>query len=167
MTRRVVWWVLVVGLGIAAIAATFVGAWQFSEKNRELPVVADDASKRQAVVEAAKTNTAAILTYKSDTVEQDTKKAADLLTGGFLEYYKQFTSETVIPAAQQNRVSTTATVTRAGVISLTTTRASVLAFVDQTTTSTENPQGKFAGSSVRVGMTLVDGRWLVESFDPV
>ena len=40
-------------------------------------------------------------------------------------------------------------------------------FINQTTTSKENPDGAFAASSVKVGLTKVDGNWLISSFDPV
>ena len=40
-------------------------------------------------------------------------------------------------------------------------------FVNQTTTSKENPDGAFAASSVKVGLKKIDGRWLINTFDPV
>ena len=43
----------------------------------------------------------------------------------------------------------------------------VLVFVNQTTTSKENPDGAFAVSSVKVSLNKVDGTWLISSFDPV
>ena len=45
--------------------------------------------------------------------------------------------------------------------------AEVLLFINQTTTSQENPDGAFAASSVKVGLTKIDGNWLIDSFDPV
>jgi Mce-associated membrane protein len=165
--RRVAWWALVISLGVIAVAATSVGYWQFMVKSREVPVVADEASRRQAIMDVARASTVKILSYNVDTVVQDTQAAAEVTTGDFLTYYKQFTSEVVVPTAQQKRVSTTAAVVQVGVISLTEANASVLVYINQNTTSTENPQGAFAASAVRLGMTLVNGRWLIERFDPV
>jgi Mce-associated membrane protein len=33
--------------------------------------------------------------------------------------------------------------------------------------SKENPDGAYAASSVKVGLTKIDGKWLISSFDPV
>ena len=43
--------------------------------------------------------------------------------------------------------------------------AVVLVFVNQNTTSKENPDG--VASSVKVSLNKVDGTWLISSFDPV
>ena len=45
--------------------------------------------------------------------------------------------------------------------------ANVLLFVNQGTTSKENPDGSFVASSVKVGLKKVDGHWLISTFDPV
>jgi len=45
--------------------------------------------------------------------------------------------------------------------------AVVLVFLNQTTTSTENPDGSFSTSAVKVGLTKVGDAWLISSFDPV
>jgi Mce-associated membrane protein len=45
--------------------------------------------------------------------------------------------------------------------------AVVLLYLNQTTTSKENPDGSFTASSVKVGLTKVDDDWLISSFDPV
>jgi Mce-associated membrane protein len=45
--------------------------------------------------------------------------------------------------------------------------AVVLVFINQNTTSKENPDGAFAASAVKVGMKKIDGAWLISAFDPV
>jgi Mce-associated membrane protein len=45
--------------------------------------------------------------------------------------------------------------------------AVVLLYLNQTTTSKENPDGSFTASSVKVGLTKVGNDWLISSFDPV
>jgi Mce-associated membrane protein len=45
--------------------------------------------------------------------------------------------------------------------------AVVLVFINQNTTSKENPDGAFASSTVKVGMKKIDGTWRISSFDPV
>ena len=45
--------------------------------------------------------------------------------------------------------------------------AVVLVFVNQSTTSKQNPDGSFAASAVKVGLKKINGAWLISSFDPV
>jgi len=71
--------------------------------------------------------------------EQDFANAKSHLTGDFLNYYSQFTHDSAV----------------------------VLVFLNQTTTSRENPNGSFTASSVNVVRTKVDGSWLISAFDPV
>jgi Mce-associated membrane protein len=107
------------------------------------------------------------LSTRCGTLDQDFAAAEAMLTGDFLTYYKQFTSETVRPAAEQKRVITTASVVGAGVESLTSQQAAILAFVNQTTTSQDKPAPTTASSSVRVGLAKVNGIWLINRFDPL
>jgi Mce-associated membrane protein len=163
--RRVAWWALVIGLTVATVAAAALGGWQMLIKNRQLP--ADQPGNRAAVIQAASTGTVKLLSYSPDTVEQDINAATALLTGDFLTYYKRFTSQIVIPAARAKRISTTATVARAGVESLTSQKAEILVFVNQTTTSQEQPSPSTTSSSVRVGLAQEHGTWLIANFNPV
>jgi Mce-associated membrane protein len=73
----------------------------------------------------------------------------------------------VTPAAKDKAVKTTATVAQAGVAELKPDSAVVLVFINQNTTSKENPNGSFTASSVKVGLTKVNDDWLIKSFDPV
>jgi Mce-associated membrane protein len=58
-------------------------------------------------------------------------------------------------------------VVRAAVAELRPNSAMVLVFINQNTTSKENPDGAFAASAVKVGLTKVNDAWLISSFDPV
>ncbi|WP_096371540.1 hypothetical protein [Mycobacterium ulcerans] len=169
---RAAWWVVVLALTAATMMAAALGGWQMLAKNRQLPPVAGPAlvagqpAAREAVLKVAKTNVAKILTYTPQNVEEVASAAERLLTGEFLSYYRKFTGQTVVPTAQREGISTTATVSGAGVESLTSQRASILAFVDQSTTTRDQPSPKRATSSVRVGLTKVQGTWLIDSFKP-
>ncbi len=165
--RWVAWWVLVIALTATTLGAAALGGWQMQVKSRRLPPVADQSAYRAAAVQAATTGTAKMLTYSPDTIEQDVSAATALLTGDFLAYYKQFTSQVVVPAAREKRVTTTASVLQAGVESLTSQRASVLVFVNQTTTSQEQPAPTTTASSVRVGLVKANANWLIDRFDPL
>lgn len=160
-------WAVTIALGLAITAATSVGAWQLTVKNRELPPVADNAGARQAVTDAAKTNVVKVLTYRPETVEQDTSAAAAVTTGDFRAYYIRFARQIVVPTAREKGVTTSATVVRAGVESLTAQKASILVFINQNTTSRDKPTPEAQNSSVRVGMTKLNGTWLIDHFDPV
>ena len=125
------------------------------------PSVAD------AVVKAATTGTVAVLSYKPDTAQNDFAAAKSRLTGDFLTYYDQFTTQVVGPAVTQKGVRTTAAVVQAAVTDLQPDSAAVLLFVNQTTAGGQNPQPSMAASSVNVGLRKVGGNWLISSFDPV
>ena len=165
--RRVAWWALAIALAAATVGAASLGGWQLMVKSRELPPLADQPADRQRAVQAASTGTVKVLSYSADTLEQDFDAASALLTGPFLAQYKRLTSQDVAPAAQQHRVTSSASVVRAGVESLTSQKAAILVFVNQTTTSQAKPQPALTLDSVRVGLANVNGAWLIDSFDPV
>jgi Mce-associated membrane protein len=165
--RRVAWWLLVVALTAGTLAAASVGGWQLLSKSHRQPPVADQPAARQAATQAASTGTVKVLSYSPDTLDQDFEAASAMLTGDFLTYYKQFTSQVVRPAAQQKNVKTTATIQRAGVESLTRDAAVILVFVNQTTTNKDLPSPTTSASTVRVGLAKVKGNWLINRFDPV
>lgn len=152
-------------LAVALLASAGLAAWLYTTQFR--PDQQTDAESRQVVLDAATSGTVALLSYSPDSLEADFAAAKARLTGDFLSYYTQFTEQIVTPAAKEKQVKTTASVVRSGVAQMAPDEAEVLVFINQTTTSKENPDGAFAASSVKVGMTQVDGNWLIESFDPV
>lgn len=166
-TTRLLWWTLIVGLTVATVAAGVVGGWQMSLKGRQSPPVADQSADRDAATEAARTGTIRILTYSPDTLDQDFRAAEAMLTGDFLDYYKQFSREIVAPAARQKQVKTSATVESAGVATLTRDAATVLAFIKQSTVSNVQPEPSVTISAVIVSLAHVRGTWLINQFNPV
>jgi len=168
-TRSRVLWILNALLVVGALALVGVGGWQMVTKSRPAPASpANQPELRLAVLEAASRITEKILTYSPDTVELDLADGSSGLTGDFAEYYKKFSKETIVPGAREKQVKTTATVVQSGIISIESPeQAAALVFIDQVTTSLDFPEPNHATSSVRVGLTKVDGRWLIESFDPV
>ncbi len=150
---------------LALLASAATAAWLYFFQYRPDQQVNADAAR--VAVDAASTGTIAILSYSPDTLEQDFTAAKSHLTGDFLNYYTQFTEQIVTPAAKEKSVKTTASVVQAAVSELHPDSAVVLVFINQTTTSKENPDGAFAASAVKVGMKKIDGRWLIDAFDPV
>jgi Mce-associated membrane protein len=152
-------------LVVALVASAGVAAWLYFSQYR--PDQQVDAAVSKTALDAATNGTVALLSYSPDSLDKDFASAKSHLTGDFLSYYTQFTEQIVTPAAQQKSVKTTASVVRAAVSELQPNSAVVLVFVNQTTTSKENPDGAFAVSSVKVSLNKVDGTWLISSFDPV
>lgn len=128
---------------------------------------ATDPAATSAVVRAASEGTAAVLSYKPDTLTQDLATAKSHLTGEFLTYYGKFSDEILMPAARERAVSTKASAVRAAAAEMHPDSAKVLVFVDQTTTSQDRPDAAQSASSVVVSMTKTDGKWLISAFEPV
>jgi Mce-associated membrane protein len=142
-----------------------VATWVYFEQYR--PDQQTDAGVARVVVSAATDGTEAVLSYSSDTLDQDFAAARTHLAGEFLSYYKQFTAQVVAPAAKQKSLKTTAHVAGAAVSELHPDSAVVLVFVDQTTSIKDNPQPSLAVSSVVVRMSRINGNWLITKFTPL
>ncbi|OBK21273.1 hypothetical protein A5634_10630 [Mycobacterium asiaticum] len=151
----------------ATPAAASVGAWQLVVKSRQPPAIADQAAARQTVIDAASDGTVKVLSYSPDTLDRDFAAARACLTGDFLGFYDEFTRQIVEPAARARALTTTAKVQRAGVETLTSSEATILVFVDQTTTTNDAADPRSTSSSVRVNLTRVKGTWLINQFKPV
>jgi Mce-associated membrane protein len=152
-------------LTVVLLASAGVAAWLYFFEYRVDQQT--DAEARAVALDAAQGGTVALLSYSPETLDKDFAAAKSHLTGDFLNYYTQFTEQIVTPAAKQKQVKTSAAVVQSAVSDLKPDSAVVLVFVNQNTTSKENPDGAFAASAVKVGMTKIDGRWLINAFDPV
>jgi Mce-associated membrane protein len=152
-------------LTVALLASAGVTASLYFGQYRADQKTDENAAK--VVLEAAKTGTVAMLSYSPETLDKDFANAKSHLTGDFLSYYTNFTQQVVTPAAKQKAVKTSAAVVRAAVSELQPDSAMVLVFINQNTTSKENPDGAFAASAVKVGMKKINGTWLISAFDPV
>lgn len=152
-------------LAVALIASAAMAGWLYFAQFRGDQQTGEAASA--TVLKAASDGTVALLSYAPDSLDRDFSAAKSHLTGDFLSYYTQFTQEIVAPAAKQKSVKTTAAVVRSAVSEIHPDSAVVLVFVNQATTSAENPNGSFSASAVKVGMNKIDGNWLISSFDPV
>lgn len=152
-------------LAIVLLASAGATTWVYFAQYRS-DLETSDAVKAH-VIQSASDGTVALLSYSPDTLDKDFATAKTHLTGDFLNYYTQFTAEIVTPAAKQKAVKTSAAVVRSAMAQLQPTSAEVLLFINQTTTSKENPDGSFTASSVKVGLTKVGNDWLISAFDPV
>lgn len=152
-------------IAVALIASAGVAAGLYFGQYRQDRET--NAAAANVALDSAKNGTVALLSYSPETLEKDFANAKSNLTGDFLSYYTQFTEQIVTPAAKEKQVKTSASVVRAAVTELHPDSAIVLLFINQVTTSKENPDGAFAASSVKVSMKKIDGRWLISAFDPV
>jgi Mce-associated membrane protein len=159
--RKTVGVVLVVLLLISGGVAT----WLYFKQYR--PDQQTDASVARSVAGAASDGTTALLSYSADSLDKDFAAARSHLAGDFLSYYDQFSQQSVAPVAKEKAMKTTAKVTGAAVSELHPDSAVVLVFVDQVTTTKDNPQPSVAVTTVLVHMTRINGNWLITKFTPI
>ncbi|CRZ16450.1 twin-arginine translocation pathway signal [Mycolicibacterium neworleansense] len=142
----------------SAAAALYFGVYRADQGN---------AVASTAVVDAATEGSLALLSYAPNSLDQDIAGARSHLTGDFLDYYSEFANKFVVPAAKQKDIHATASVVRAAPVEVQSDTAKVLVFLNQATTSRDNPEPAQAASAVKVGLTKIDGKWLISSFDPI
>jgi Mce-associated membrane protein len=147
------------------VAAVGLAAGLFFFQYRPDRQIGDAAADR--AIRAASDGAVASLSYSPDNMEHDFVKAKSHLTGDFLAYYNKFTQQIVAPMVQQKHITQTANVVRAAVSELHPDSAVVLAFLNQTATSTDRPQPLITPSSVRITLTKVSGSWLISKLDPL
>jgi Mce-associated membrane protein len=158
-------WLVPIVLAAVLLGSAGFATWAYLTQFR--PDQQTNDAVATATIKAATDGTIALLSYSPDSLDKDFASAKTHLTGDFLNYYTQFTHDIVTPAAKDKAVKTTATVAQAGVAELKPDSAVVLLFINQNTTSKENPNGSFTASSVKVGLTKTNGAWLISAFDPV
>ncbi|MDT5336218.1 MAG: Mce-associated rane protein [Mycobacterium sp.] len=152
-------------LVVALLASAGLATWLYVNQFR--PDRESNATVAAETVKAASDGAVALLSYAPDTMDKDFATAKTHLTGDFLNYYSQFTQDIVTPAVKQKSVKTSATIVQAAASEVKPDSAMVLLFLNQTTTSKENPDGSFTASSVKVKLTKVNDAWLISAFDPV
>jgi Mce-associated membrane protein len=149
---------------LPAVALLFAIAAGYFKWTGETAIESESA--RGAAVRAATESTAALLSYKPDSVEKDLSAARDRLTGTFKDAYTSLIRDVVIPGAKQKQISAVATVPTAGAVSATADHAVVLLFVDQTVNVGNDPPTDTA-SAVRITLDRHGDRWLISQFDPI
>jgi Mce-associated membrane protein len=158
-------WLVPIVLAVLLLGSAGLATWAYLAQFR--PDQQTNDAVAAETIKAASEGTVALLSYSPDTLDKDFAAAKTHLTGDFLNYYTQFTQDIVTPAAKQKQVKTSTMIMKAAVSELKPTSAVVLVFLNQTTTSKDNPDGSFSGSTVKVGLTKVNGTWLISKFDPV
>ncbi|MCK0517368.1 hypothetical protein [Williamsia sp. DF01-3] len=163
ITLRQIKFVVAAAVVVLAVLLGLAGYqyWSVYNNNQQVDQTQSDVGR------VAADGAVAILSYKHDSIDQDLQRAQSLLTGEFADYYKDFTAEVVSPAAKEKKVDTQATIAGTAVESAEADHAVALVFVNQSTTTIDNVSPTLSASSVRVELKKVDGKWLIEKFDPV
>lgn len=109
----------------------------------------------------------AVLSYESATATQDTTEAQKYLGGDFLKYFRDFTAQVVVPAAQDKGITMKAEVVGAGVISAESQDASVVVFVNQLASSDDGNPPTTTQSAIKVALEKAGDTWRIVEFEPV
>jgi Mce-associated membrane protein len=150
-------WLRVGLIGIVVAALAVAGVLLVGQRNHD----ATQRAGAQALA-AARTAAVAVLSYDYRHLDEDFAAAKAHTAQPFTAEYQQTTTKAVRPVATKNAAVVKAVVSAAGVVRAATDRVVVLAFVNQTTSSSrlQRPQV----DQNRVELTMVrgsGGQWLV------
>jgi Mce-associated membrane protein len=148
------------GLVVLAAAAAGVLGWQSAGAART-----QQASDQ--ALDAVRTKMPMVLSYHAATLTDDLARAREQITGNFAQQYDQIASSVISPATVDQQINTTATVSRAAVISAAPDRVETLLFINQSTTSKTQPTAQATATQVRVTLTLAAGQWLISDVQPL
>jgi hypothetical protein len=125
----------------------------------------DDA--RKAAIAAARTETAATLSYDYRHLAADFAAAERGLTPKFRTSYARTAASSVVPLARQTHAVSTATVAAAGVVSAGADSAKILVYADQTVQNNLlKTTSRLDQSVIEVSMVKRGGRWLIDNLQP-
>lgn len=123
------------------------------------------ATARDEAVQAAKEITAQMLSYETETVDQQLSAARDRMTGDFLGTYTAMINE-VIPAAHAQQIAAVAEVLRAGTVSVKPGSVEMVLFVNQSV-QVGNHMPQKTPSVARATLVKEGDRWLMSEYEPV
>lgn len=133
---------------------------------RWLTVSQDESdTARVESVQAAKEITVEMLSYETETVDQQLTAARDWMTGEFLGTYTAMINE-VIPAAHAQRIAAVADVLRIGTVTAKPDSVEVVLFVNQSVQVGDHMPEK-TPSVARATMVKDGGSWLMSKYESV
>lgn len=148
---------------VLLIAGVATGAW-LTASNDDRNAVIEQGPELSKQVSSQVTQ---MLSYDYATVATELPKSETGLTEKFRPEFHDLITKTVIPSASEKRIVTRATVVGTSIVSQTDGDAKLLLFVNQVTTSSEQPEPATTGSRIVVTATQHDDRWLVDALKPV
>ena len=154
---------IAIGLSVVALVFAVLVGWL------AYGAVQDSAaeSARTEARAAAEEQAVAMLAYTHEEVDAQTEAAAEGLTGDFRDEYTNLMKNIIAPGAKEKAISVQVSVQASSVVSADADHAVTLLFLNQITTSSENPEAVSSGSRVRVELEKHDGRWLVSRLTPI
>jgi Mce-associated membrane protein len=129
------------------------------------PDVQTDATASHQAIKAASDGAVALLSYSPNTLTRDFNDAKSRVTDNYLAYYQQFAERIVGKSAMEGQVTTAATVVRAAASQMHPNSAVVLIFLKLKTTSKDKPDPVVTSNSLKVTLTKVNDRWLIDKFE--
>lgn len=154
---------IVAGLTILAVAVT-VGSATLTIRAHEGR--SQEATRAQALTQAAQL-VPDILSYDFKTVDDHFTSSLEHLGGEFRTQFESVSKDVIIPSAKERQVVTSATVVESSIVSASDGAATVLMFLNQSTTSTDNPAPKLDGSRVQVSLHRDGDSWQITEMTPV
>lgn len=148
---------------VAVVAALGFGGYTIYENQQDKDLQANG----QDALAAARKMVPNLLTYKADSVDQDFTQKFTMLTGKFKTEFQKLSSESIIPSAKERKIVTEAQVAESGLINHGDSKATALLFINQTTTSTDEPDPKLDGSRVKVSLEKSGDDWKISALTPV
>ncbi|MFE7722668.1 hypothetical protein ACFU44_26920 [Nocardia rhizosphaerihabitans] len=121
----------------------------------------------QSAQEAARSSIPTVLSYNFNTIDTEFPRVTDNLIGKFRIDFAELSSKVIIPIAHRDSIITTAKVVESSIVTADVDKVTVLLFLNQETSSAKYQGPRLDGSRIRVGMTNVDGRWLISDITPV
>lgn len=151
----------VAAMVVALVVLSGSAAFQ-ARREADLGVAQDDA------LAAAIARLPDLLGYEHATLSEDLDRALDQTTGDFSDDYERILDGVVEPTAARRKISTSASVSAAGVVPGQDAhdRVVVLVFLNQSTTARDSDPA-VTGSRVEVTMVRVGEEWKIAGLEPV
>ena len=148
-------------LGVVAIAVTGYFTYQVRLQDNQR----DDRAQALAAMQSSVPK---LLSYNGNSdLNQEFAAKYDLLTGKFRDDFTSLTKSSIIPAAAAHRIVTNAKIAESGVVSSADDSVNVLMFINQTTTSSEDPAPQLDGSRVKITAVRSGDEWKIGGLQPV
>lgn len=150
---------LVVGLGVF-VAITAYDEFKPAESQSETSGQVTDENVRTAILVAGADLSQRVLTYHHDSFDQDMEVAEERLTPEFRKEY-DLAMEQVRANTEKNKISQEATAVSSAIITASDTKAKVLVFINQETSSARTQANQMVRNRLVVDLERIDGDWAV------
>lgn len=150
-------------MGVLAVVVAVLLGWVLYSANSDQ--AAEDSRVDAPVAAAAQVKL--MFEFDHGAVRDQMAKALEGTTGDFRAQFEKEINDSVIPNAEANDSSVTATVIGQGAVTATKDTATVLVYVNQVVNANTGPKATFTPSRLLVDMTKVDGNWKVSGLTAV